>query len=67
VLFGLAWLMWQTAGQFGQTGETTAQLKLPKSPFIYGMAVLCGITGAVHLAMLGAGPVEKTEGEGVAL
>lgn len=67
VLFGLAWLMWQTGAQFGETGETTAQLKLPKSPFIYGMAVLCGITGAVHLALLRTGPVEKAEGEGAAL
>ncbi len=49
LLLGLAWLMWQTAGEFAQAGETTAQLKLLKAPFIYGMSVLCGLTGLVHL------------------
>jgi TRAP-type transport system small permease protein len=49
LLVALAWLMWRTAGEFAQTGETTAQLKLLKAPFIYGMSMLCGITGVVHL------------------
>jgi TRAP-type C4-dicarboxylate transport system permease small subunit len=49
LLIGLSWLMWQTAGEFAQAGETTAQLKLLKAPFIYGMSVLCGLTGLVHL------------------
>lgn len=49
LLIGLAWLMWQTAGEFAQAGETTAQLKLLKAPFIYGMSVLCALTGLVHL------------------
>ena len=49
LLFGLAYLMWQTGGEFAVTGETTAQLKIPKSPFIQGMGVLCAITGLVHL------------------
>jgi TRAP-type transport system small permease protein len=49
LLVALAWLMWRTAGEFAQSGETTAQLKLLKAPFIYGMSVLCGITGVVHL------------------
>jgi TRAP-type transport system small permease protein len=67
VLFALAWLMWRTGGQFAETGETTAQLQILKAPFIYGMGVLCGLTGLVHLALLRTPPVEKTEGEGVAL
>lgn len=66
-LLGLAWLMWQTGGQFAQSGETTAQLQIPKAPFIYGMAVLCGLTGLVHLALLRGTPHERLEGEGVAL
>lgn len=49
LLFGLAYLMWQTGGDFAATGETTAQLKIPKAPFIQGMGVLCGLTGLVHL------------------
>jgi TRAP-type transport system small permease protein len=67
MLLGLAWLMWVTGGQFRETGETTAQLQILKAPFIYGMAVLCGLTGAVHLALLRAPPPERTEGDGVAL
>jgi TRAP-type C4-dicarboxylate transport system permease small subunit len=50
LLFGLAYLMWQTGGQFAITGETTAQLKITKAPFIQGMGLLCGLTGLVHLA-----------------
>ena len=67
VLLGLAWLMWRTGGQFRETGETTAQLQILKAPFIYGMGVLCGLTGLVHLASLREPPGERAEGEGVAL
>jgi len=49
LLFGLAYLLWQTGGEFAATGETTAQLKITKSPFIQGMGVLCGLSGLVHL------------------
>ncbi|MCB2001635.1 MAG: TRAP transporter small permease [Rhodoferax sp.] len=49
LLMALAYLMWRTAGEFAESGETTAQLKLLKAPFIYGMSVLCGLTGLVHL------------------
>lgn len=67
VLLGLGWLMWRTGGQFRETGETTAQLQILKAPFIYGMGVLCALTGLVHLALVRARPVERAEGEGVAL
>ena len=67
VLAALAWVMWQTGGQFLENGETTARLKILKAPFIYGMAVLCGVTALVHAMLLGKPPVEKAEGEGVAL
>ena len=50
LLLGLAYLMWQTGGEFAVTGETTAQLKITKAPFIQGMGLLCGLTGLVHLA-----------------
>jgi TRAP-type C4-dicarboxylate transport system permease small subunit len=65
VLLALAWLMWRTGGQFAETGETTAQLQIRKAPFIYGMGVLCGLTGLVHLALLRQqppGPRDETEG-----
>lgn len=47
-LGGLAWLMWTKAGQVAGYGDTTAQLKLPLGPFVQLMAVLCGVTCAVH-------------------
>jgi TRAP-type C4-dicarboxylate transport system permease small subunit len=50
-LLALGWLMWQTGTDFLQSGETTAQLKILKAPFIYGMGVLCGFTGIVHLTL----------------
>ena len=69
-LLGLAILMWNTGADFAQTGETTAQLKIAKAPFIYGMAVLCALTGLVHLVLLFQKPQDRFEpaqGEGVAL
>lgn len=50
LLLGLAYLMWQTGADIAATGETTAQLKIPKAPFIQGMGVLCGLTALVHIA-----------------
>lgn len=51
LLLGLAFLMWNTGSEFAALGETTAQLKITKSPFIQGMGVMCGLTGLVHLAL----------------
>ena len=67
VLLGLGWLMWENGNQFLQTGETTAQLKILKAPFLYGMGLLCGFTGLVHLVLAGTPPTELAEGEGAAL
>lgn len=51
-LLGLGWLMWKTGGEFLETGETTAQLKILKAPFIYGMGLLCAFTGVIHLGLM---------------
>lgn len=51
-LMGLGWLMWKTGREFMQTGETTAQLKILKAPFIYGMGLLCAFTGIIHLSLM---------------
>ena len=67
VLLGLGWLMWRTGNQFLENGETTAQLRILKAPFIWGMGVLCALTGVIHLVMIGQPPVDRLEGEGVAL
>lgn len=47
-LLGLGWLMAQTAMDFMRNGETTAQLGIAKYPFVFGMALLCALTGLVH-------------------
>ena len=65
-LLGLGWLMWQTGGQFLETGETTAQLKILKAPFIYGMAVLCVFAGLIHLVFVFR-PSSEAETEGAVL
>ena len=66
-LLALGWLMWQTGGQFLETGETTAQLKILKAPFIYGMAVLCVLAGLIHLRFAFKPSVAADTGEGVTL
>lgn len=48
-LIALCWLMVQTGHEFVISGETTAQLAIPKAPFIYGMGILCAFTGIIHL------------------
>lgn len=67
VMLGLAVLMWKTGGQFAINGDTTAQLQIAKSPFIYGMSVLCALSGLVHLGLIVAPAPELADGEGVAL
>jgi TRAP-type C4-dicarboxylate transport system permease small subunit len=67
VLVLLAVLMWKTGNDFLQTGETTAQLKILKAPFIWGMSILCGATGLLHFLLIAAPPPELAEGEGAAL
>ncbi len=57
LLLGVAWVMWVKAGQMVEYGDTTAQLTLPLGPFVYGMAVLCGVTALVHLLLM----VQPTE------
>lgn len=66
-LLALGWLMWRTGGQFLETRETTAQLKLLKAPFIYGMGLLCALTGLVHLGLVLCPTAAPAEGEGAAL
>ena len=61
LLLGLGYLMWNTGSEFGITGETTAQLKIAKAPFIHGMGVLCALTGLVHLYKAFSAEEEKEE------
>lgn len=63
-LLGLGVLMWTTGNSFLESGETTAQLTIPKAPFIYGMSVFCFLTGLVHLAFALRPGQAADEGEG---
>jgi TRAP-type C4-dicarboxylate transport system permease small subunit len=65
-LLGIGWLMWGQAADIANAGETSAQLQIPRYPFVYAMAVLCMLTGLAHLA-LGLMREEATEDEGSVL
>ena len=72
LMTALAYLMWRSGSQFLENGETTAQLKISKAPFIYGMAIFCAITALVHVALAffpgrEAERAGSDQGEGAAL
>jgi TRAP-type C4-dicarboxylate transport system permease small subunit len=62
LLAGMAWLMWSKAGQMAEFGDTTAQLKIPQSPFVYLMSGLLGTTALVHLLLAFAPTVHHHPG-----
>ncbi len=66
-MLALAYLMWRTGNQFSQNGDMSAQLHIAKAPFIYSMAIFCGITGVIHFAQIVQPSAELAEGEGAAL
>ncbi len=51
-LLALGWLMISTGIDFASFGETTAQLKISKAPFIIGMGFMCALAGIVHLILV---------------
>ena len=66
-LIALGYLMFKTGQQFAINGDNTAQLKIDKAPFIYGMGLLSAITGLVHFGLIFKPAAELAEGEGAAL
>jgi len=62
LLAGMAWLMWSKAGQMAGFGDTTAQLKIPQSPFVYLMSGLLAVTALVHLLLAFAPTVHHHPG-----
>lgn len=66
-LLALGILMWKTAGTFMDAGETTVFLKIRKAPFIYGMAAMCALAGAVHVALVLPRHAEGRESAGPVL
>ena len=65
-LLGLGYLMFKTGQQFAINGDNTAQLKIDKAPFLYGMGILCAVTGLVHFGLIVSPAPELAEGEGAA-
>ena len=63
-LLALGWLMISTGIDFASFGETTAQLKISKAPFIMGMGFMCGLAGIVHLILVFNPLGEDEESEG---
>lgn len=51
-LGGMAWLLWDKAGQLASYGDTTPQLKVPLAPIVTGMAALCAVAAIVHVVLI---------------
>jgi TRAP-type transport system small permease protein len=51
-LLALGYLMFKTGQQFAINGDNTAQLKIDKAPFLYGMGILCAVTGLIHFGLM---------------
>lgn len=66
-LIALGYLMFKTGQQFAINGDNTAQLKIDKAPFIYGMGLLSAMTGLVHFGLIFSPAAELADGEGAAL
>lgn len=62
-MLGLGYLMFKTGQQFAINGDNTAQLKIDKAPFLYGMGVLSAITGLVHFGLILSPATELAEEE----
>jgi TRAP-type transport system small permease protein len=62
-LLGLGYLMFKTGQQFAINGDNTAQLKIEKAPFLYGMGVLSAITGLVHFGLIFSPAADQAEAQ----
>ena len=62
-LLGLGYLMFKTGQQFTINGDNTAQLKIEKAPFLYGMGLLSAITGLVHFGLIFSPVAHMTEAD----
>ena len=49
IMFFLAWQVWIKATRIAGYGDTTDVLLIPIGPFVYFMALMIGLTGAVHV------------------
>ena len=49
IMFFLAWQVWIKAGRISSYGDTTDVLRILIGPFVYFMAAMIALTGAVHV------------------
>jgi hypothetical protein len=49
IMFFIAWQTWIKAGKIGGYGDTTDVLRIPVGPFVYFMAAMIFLSGAVHV------------------
>jgi TRAP-type C4-dicarboxylate transport system permease small subunit len=49
LMFGLAWLIWLKADRIWAYRDATDVLRIVYGPFVYFMAVMIGLAGAIHL------------------
>ena len=60
-MFWLAWLIWLKAGKISAYGDTTDVLRILVGPFVYFMAAMIALSGAIHAYKLFV-PGEATSG-----
>jgi TRAP-type transport system small permease protein len=48
IMFFLMWQVWIKAARISSYGDTTDVLRILVGPFVYFMALMIGLTGAVH-------------------
>jgi TRAP-type transport system small permease protein len=48
IMFFLTWQVWIKAGRISSYGDTTDVLRIVIGPFVYFMALMIALTGAVH-------------------
>ena len=53
-MFLLAWLVWLKADRIWEYRDATDVLRIAYGPFVYFMAVMIGVAGAIHLYKAGA-------------
>jgi TRAP-type C4-dicarboxylate transport system permease small subunit len=54
IMFFLTWQVWIKAGKIAGYGDTTDVLRIVVGPFVYFMALMTGLTGAVHVIKVGS-------------
>lgn len=50
-LLWVGWLMWGVGTETAEAGEVSAQLAIPRYPFLDLMGVFCFLAGSIHIAL----------------